>query len=393
MSEQAAAAGKFHIGLSPMVKKGLVKGFKISRAVRAGDWFFSNGQMDAGEGAKVLNPNDILSQTITCMRMNYEVMAKADCRLSELAQIQVFYLGDSIADEEAYRERILEEFPECRDALLVMTRVPSFATLGSELEIDAIAVKGDRRACVRDEAGVVRGVRRGDWVFANSRVRAGASDICEELDATLAQLACGLSDVCRLYAYYPADLGVAERLLIESRLAAAFRDAPPAFHATWLPKNSTADFAVELEVVANSNPATEKLRYGRTTAPTAGLDWPFVEALRCGEAVFSSGQFPVDDAQVVLHPGDIANQSRAVMRRVAAALQQAGAEMSDLVKIKTYFEGSWDLENWFDNLSARMESLSDPGPASTGLEGLPPVREGTLLSVDGIAILDIDHRT
>lgn len=382
-----AANGRLSMGLSPNVKKGMVKGFKISRAVRHGRWVFANGQMDAGPGAKVLNPNDIWAQTMTCMRMVYEVMAKADRSLADLAQIQVFYLADSAPDEAAYRDFILEEFPECRDKLLVMTRVPSFATIGSELEIDAIAVTG-KTASVADDAGVVQGVRRGDWVFANNRAGLGAADIAAGLRATLARLGAGLGDVCRLYAYYPADLTGEERVAIERQLADAFRAAPPAYHATWLPRDGKAAFGVELEVFANTDAATEKLRYGRAIAPTAGLDWPFVNALRCGELVFTSGQFPLDDMETVLHSGDIANQSRAVMRRVGDALGLAGARMADLIKIKTYFEGAWDLSNWYDNLSARMESLSDPGPASTGLEGLPPVRAGTLLSVDGIAILD-----
>ena len=69
-----------------------------------------------------------------------------------------------------------------------------------------------------------------------------------------------------------------------------------------------------------------------------------------------------------------------------SAVRSAG--MGDLAKIKTYYEGAWDKENWFDNLRARMELLSDPGPASSGIEGLPPVEDDALLSVDGVAVLE-----
>jgi hypothetical protein len=74
------------------------------------------------------------------------------------------------------------------------------------------------------------------------------------------------------------------------------------------------------------------------------------------------------------------------MGRLASTLNRADVEIHDLVKIKTFFEGASNLENWLDNLNARMETLSDPGPASTGIEGLSPVVAGALLSVDGIAI-------
>lgn len=386
VKESGAVSGRLHIGVSPMVKKTL-DGFKISRAVRAGSWLFSNGQMDLGEGGKVLNPGDLIAQTVTCMRSVYEVMAKADCRLSELAQLQIFYLAGSVDSEAAYREWILQEFPECRDVLIVMTPVPSFATVGSEVEIDAIGVKG-RRDSVTDAAGMVRGVRRGDWVFANDRAAAGAGPLCAGLADTLARLGCSLSDICRLYAYYPADMNTAERMAIERELTLIFRDAPPAYHATLLPADARRDFAVELEVIAHAASEVPKVRLGRIAPGTPGLDWPFVEVLRCGGLLFASGQFPLDADNMILHRGHIADQARVVMARLENALAQAGASMAHLTKIKTYYEGAWDKENWFDNLRARMERLSDPGPASSGIEGLPPVLEGALLSVDGIAVLD-----
>ena len=85
MSRDKSTSGRLTIGVSPMVKK-VMEGFKISRAVRSGDWLFTNGQMDIGDNAKTLNPDDMLAQSVTCMRSIYEVVARADCRLAELAQ-------------------------------------------------------------------------------------------------------------------------------------------------------------------------------------------------------------------------------------------------------------------------------------------------------------------
>jgi enamine deaminase RidA (YjgF/YER057c/UK114 family) len=382
------APERLYIGISPMVKSAL-EGFKISRAVRAGSWLFTNGQMDLGQIGKVLNPGEIMDQTMTCMRSVYEVMAKADCRLSELAQLQIFYLAGSVPDEAAYRAQILEEFPECRDVLIVMTPVPSFATVGSEVEIDAIARKG-ARSVVTNEAGVVQGVRRGNWVFANSRVASAQKQICDGLRKTLEQLGCGIEDICRLYAYYPSDLDPAERDAIHRELAAAFAGAPPAYHATLLPKSGTPGLAVELEVIACAGGA-KVVRKGRAVSPAKGLDWPFAEVVRCGGVVFASGQFPLDAARAIMHRNDIANQARVVMGRLETALKCVDTDMAHLVKIKTYYEGAWDKENWFENLRARMEKLSDPGPASSGIEGLLPVLTGALLSVDGIAVLDNEN--
>lgn len=388
VSDATNGSERLHIGVSPMIKKAM-SGFKISRAVRAGQWLFTNGQMDLGDGGKVLNPGDITAQTTSCMRSVYEVMAKADRRLPELAQLQIFYLDSSIADEALYRAEIIEEFPECADVLIVMTPVPSFATIGSVVEIDAIAVQG-RRAAALGAGGAVRGVRRGDWVFANDRVRDGADPLCDGLRATLAQLDCGLDDICRLYAYYPADMALRERAAIESGLAQVFGGCPPAYHAALLPEDRKRGFAVELEVIARVGAAATKIGHGRATPPSPDLCWPFVDAVRCAGVVFASGQSPLDEAGAIMHRGNIADQARLVMARLERALKHAGAGMADLAKIKTYYEGAWDKENWFDNLRARMERLSDPGPASSGIEGLLPTLAGTLLSVDGIAVLDRD---
>lgn len=385
VSEAAKASDRLHISVSPAIKQ-VMPEFKISRAVRAGPWLFTNGQMDMGAGGKVLNPGDLMAQTFACMRSVYEVMAKADCRLTDLAQLQIFYLATSVDDEVAYRSEILAEFPECVDVLIVMTPVPSFATVGSEVEIDAIAVEG-RRASAADADGAVQAVRRGNWLFASSRVAPG-DPVCDGLQAALAGLGGALGDICRLYAYFPADLPAAGRAAIERDLAAVFDRSPPAYHAALLPAKKDRSFSVELEAIAYAGTDAEKARQGRAAAPFPAFDWPFVETLRCANVVFASGQSPTDDRGAVLHRGNIADQARLVMRKLEQALARAGADMADLVKIKTYYEGAWDKENWFDNLRARMELLSDPGPASSGIEGLLPVMADTLLSVDGIAVID-----
>lgn len=386
MSEVRIIDGRLTIGIPPMVKRSALPGFKISRAVGVGDWLFTGGQMDYGEDAKVCNPHDLVAQTVSSMRSVYELMAKTGRSLSQLAQVQVFYLGGSVREERALRQMIVDEFPECRDVLLVMTRVASFATIGSEVEIDAIAVSGPASRSL-NHAGDVRAVRRGDWVFASSRVAADADDTVAELRDALGDLGGGLADVCRLYAYYPADLGEVGLLAIERKLGDAFRDIRPAFHAALLPRSSKTDFAVELEVVANADPAAEKLRLGRATPRASSPDWPFAQVVRCGEVVFCSGQFPVDAAGAVSASSDSAEQARVIMRRLGEALGEAGARLADVAKLKTYYVGGWDRANWERNLTARMESLSDPGPASAGLDGLLPVMAGAQLSVDGIAVL------
>jgi 2-iminobutanoate/2-iminopropanoate deaminase len=68
---------------------------------------------------------------------------------------------------------------------------------------------------------------------------------------------------------------------------------------------------------------------------------PFSKAVRAGGFVFVSGQLAMDANANILHQGDVVAQTRVVLERIAATLQECGAGMADVVKT-TVFLGNLD---------------------------------------------------
>ncbi len=63
---------------------------------------------------------------------------------------------------------------------------------------------------------------------------------------------------------------------------------------------------------------------------------PYNQAIRAGGFLFCSGQIPLDLATGELVPGDISDQTRQVMKNVAAVLAAAGASFAHVVKTTIY---------------------------------------------------------
>jgi 2-iminobutanoate/2-iminopropanoate deaminase len=70
------------------------------------------------------------------------------------------------------------------------------------------------------------------------------------------------------------------------------------------------------------------------------LPVPFSKAVRAGGFLFLSGQLAMDAGGNIVE-GDIAVQTRVVLERIAATLQECGASMADVVKT-TVWLGSLD---------------------------------------------------
>ena len=78
-----------------------------------------------------------------------------------------------------------------------------------------------------------------------------------------------------------------------------------------------------------------------TRIPTP-LPVPFSKAVRAGGFLFLSGVLPMD-AQANIIAGGIAEQTRAVLERIAATLTECGASMKDVVRATIWLA---DLEDF-----------------------------------------------
>ena len=76
-----------------------------------------------------------------------------------------------------------------------------------------------------------------------------------------------------------------------------------------------------------------------TRVNPAGLHRPigtYVQAVRAGDWVVTSGQAALDLEGRVRCPGDVAGQTRATLENLAAALAGAGAGLEDVVRMTVY---------------------------------------------------------
>jgi enamine deaminase RidA (YjgF/YER057c/UK114 family) len=130
-------------------------------------------------------------------------------------------------------------------------------------------------------------------------------------------------------------------------------------------------------------------------APDHPWDWtipvPFVQAWRVGNVVYVGGQVSADRRGQVIGQGDIEVQTRNVFECIRRILNEAGADMQDLVKLNTYyvFEGS-DAELapfWEKMTRVRMEFLSAPGPVGTAVRVAGLAYPGLLIEADAIAVI------
>ena len=88
----------------------------------------------------------------------------------------------------------------------------------------------------------------------------------------------------------------------------------------------------------------------------------FSPATRAGDLVFVSGQVGVDAKGTLVGEGDCVAQARQCFANVNAALNAAGATMSDVTKITAFLINRDDYPAHAD---ARSEAFLDSGPASS----------------------------
>ena len=112
---------------------------------------------------------------------------------------------------------------------------------------------------------------------------------------------------------------------------------------------------------------------------------------RVGPLVWIGGQVALDPDGNVMHPGDMAAQTRYCYEAIERLLHEAGATYADVVKLNTFMaldpkDPSFD-EVWEQMSAVRAEFVVDPGPATLGVP-VPGLRyPGLLVEVDAMAVI------
>jgi enamine deaminase RidA (YjgF/YER057c/UK114 family) len=101
--------------------------------------------------------------------------------------------------------------------------------------------------------------------------------------------------------------------------------------------------------------------------------------------IFIAGQLARDPQGNVVGKGDMRVQIRQVGENIKAALEAAGASLSDLVKTTTYVT---DIEEFFKHVDVRMEYFGAALPTSTTVEVRRLAHLDFLVEVEALAITD-----
>lgn len=108
---------------------------------------------------------------------------------------------------------------------------------------------------------------------------------------------------------------------------------------------------------------------------------PYSQATLAGNMIFLSGQLPIDPATGAFPEGGVSEQTRQSLANVKAILNEAGFEMSDVVKTTVFLA---DMGDFAAMNEVYKENFSAPFPArsAVAVKALP---KGALVEVECIA--------
>ena len=122
-------------------------------------------------------------------------------------------------------------------------------------------------------------------------------------------------------------------------------------------------------------------------APAAVGTYSQAIAVTAGTTVYLSGQIPLVPETMEVVEGDIEDQIHQVFKNLTAVCQEAGGDLSNIVKLNIFLT---DLNN-FAVLNEIMSSYFDqpyPARAAIGVNELP---KGVSVEMDGVMVIDSDQ--
>ncbi len=109
---------------------------------------------------------------------------------------------------------------------------------------------------------------------------------------------------------------------------------------------------------------------------------PYSQAVRAGGFVFLSGQIPIDPDTGAIVEGDIAAQTRQVLKNLSAILEAAGSGIGKVVKTSIFLKNLDDFAR-FNQVYA--EYLGDTRPARSTVQVVRLPKE-VLVEIEAVAL-------
>lgn len=111
----------------------------------------------------------------------------------------------------------------------------------------------------------------------------------------------------------------------------------------------------------------------------------YSRAVKVGNMVFVAGTTAVDDNGEVVGPGDMYTQTVFIYKKIAKALQQAGANMAHVVRIRTFIT---DMGRYEEVLKSQGEVFENIRPAATLVEVTALIDERLLVEIEVDAVIE-----
>ncbi len=118
-----------------------------------------------------------------------------------------------------------------------------------------------------------------------------------------------------------------------------------------------------------------------TTAAPAAIG-PYSQAIRAGQLIFTAGQIGLNPTTGEMQP-DIESQTRQVLANLQAVLQQAGSDLSQVVKT-TIFLADLAAFGTVNRIYGQAFAAAPPARSTVQAAALPA---GALVEIEAVAIL------
>lgn len=110
---------------------------------------------------------------------------------------------------------------------------------------------------------------------------------------------------------------------------------------------------------------------------------PYSQAIKCGNMLFCSGQIPLDPVTGEIVAGGITEQTKQVMKNIAAVLLAAGVGFDDVVKTTIYLVDMTDFSA-VNEVYGACFTRHKPARSTVAVKALP---RAVLLEIEVIAAL------